>query len=407
RYLAELTRKLKRARHKKMRFVDEWSRLLQHAHQCRQVLDSSTTQRLDFGKALPSAGLWGRITLLTPYTRYLLHTHVIPALKYAFGAILALASISIIWSEIAKSISPKLSLVGMTVVHHPNSSRGEIGFAGQLVAAAWLLYMCTTALYSVSEVKVWGNRALVKRQTYAESACWYSLQVAKLTVPLSYNFITMMPPTIYKETAFYKFLGRLINLTPLGSGFSSFFPIFILVPVCATLFSLYSKVKNVTGFGVLEDESEENASGFGTGGWREGQGLIERELLSDQNSNMNLASRSDMPLGTPTPPQPQPQQQRQPHRTVRPQRYTGRSSPPPTTAQAAEGEENSDRYFFQDLGQRVRNTFDTVERPDWVRSISQSFTTPKWMSNDERDQSGDSTLGRLFGGRPADGRVRL
>ncbi|KAK4977439.1 hypothetical protein LTR66_010710, partial [Elasticomyces elasticus] len=88
-------------------------------------------------------------------------------------------------------------------------------------------------------------------------------------------------------------------------------------------------------------------------------------------------------------------------------RYTGRSSPPPTTAQAAEGEENSDRYFFQDLGQRVRNTFDTVERPDWVRSISQSFTTPKWMSNDERDQSGDSTLGRLFGGRPADGRVRL
>ena len=38
-----------------------------------------------------------------------------------------------------------------------------------------------------------GNRALVKRQTYAESACWYSLQVAKLTVPLSYNFITMLP----------------------------------------------------------------------------------------------------------------------------------------------------------------------------------------------------------------------
>ncbi|CAN9195141.1 unnamed protein product [Alternaria alternata] len=100
-----------------------------------------------------------------------------------------------------------------------------------------------------------------------------------MTVPLSYNFLTMTDKNIWKGTMFYKFLGRLIVLTPLGEGFSAFFPIFILVPVFATAFGLYGKVKNICGFGDLLDD-EEDASGnyAGTGSWREGRALIEREI---------------------------------------------------------------------------------------------------------------------------------
>ncbi|KAK5016071.1 LMBR1-like membrane protein-domain-containing protein [Cryomyces antarcticus] len=402
RYLADLTRKLKRARHKKARFIEEWDRLVQKAADTQAVLDSSASKKLECGKASPYGSFYDKLIILTPYTRYILHTHITPALHYALGSILAVASICIIWSEVVKSADPKLSIVGLTVVHHPSSDRGQIGFAGQVIAAAWLMYMCTAALFSVTEVKVWGNRALVKRQTYSESACWYALQVAKLTVPLSYNFITFVSPTIYQETAFYKFLGKLINLTPLGKGFSSFFPIFILVPVCATLFNLYGKVKNVVGFGVLEDEEDGNPSGFGTGGWREGKALIERELHGSNNA-LHLANRdADAPAERPA----QSTDRRGPRRI-------GGDRPRQPLATAEDGaseEDDGSRSFYQDFAQRVRNTFDTAERPEWIAGIGEGFKRPKWMGGDD-DRGGGSSgggggLGRWFGGR-SDGRVRL
>lgn len=218
RYLADLTRKLKRARHKKARFVDEWANLCQQAQDTQVILDSASSKKLDFGRERPGAR---GLKVLTPSMRFYVYFYVMPYSRVAFSVIFAAASVLIVWSEVVSSFAPKLSVIGLTVVHYPNSGDGKVPFMGQLLAAAWLLYMDTCALYAISDVKVWGNRALVKRQTYAESATWYSLQVAKLTVPLSYNFITMMPREVFRETSFYNFLGKLINLTPLGSGFSS------------------------------------------------------------------------------------------------------------------------------------------------------------------------------------------
>lgn len=422
RYLADLGRKVKRARHKKARFVGEWDALVHQATTLQAVLDASASQRLEF-KPMSSSrhSLTSRLTFLTPYTRYLLYAKVIPASRVVLGLFLAVLSVILIWSEVIHPVpvASKLSVVGLTVVHHPDSSRGQIGFAGQLIASLWLLYMCTAALYSVSEVKVWGNRALVRRQTYAESACWYSLQVAKLTIPLSYNFITMMPHNIFTETAFYKFLGKLINLTPLGSGFSEYFPILILLPVLATMFNLYGKVKNIVGFGVLEDESEDDGSGFGTGGWREGRALIARELQGD-GAHLGLASANEGLLsGMSTPP-------------IHGGRNGGaRSAPKLSTASVRantaarraaaappddqdEGDEG-DRYFFQDFSERIKNTFDAVERPDWLKDIGEGIKKPKWMINNEGNNSrssgddGNGVFGRLFGGNSGGGRgdIRL
>lgn len=408
RYVADLTRKLKRARHRKARYVDEWDRLVQSAKDTQTILDSATSQKLDFGREKPTDhSLLSNLRILTPSMRYHLYMHVTPALRVILGIFLAAASVAVIWSEVVKDIDSKLSLVGLTVVHDSDSSRGQIGLKRQLIAAAWLCYMCTAALYAISDVKVWGNRALVKRQTYAESACWYSLQVAKLTVPLSFNFITMMPPQIKQATTFYHFLGKLIDLSPLGEGFSRYFPILVLIPVLATLFNLYGKVKNVIGFGVLEDDSEENSSGFGTGGWREGRALIEGELQSD-STHLGLTSRPAgasldqdrrAVAGTSTPP--------------RPQRDTGRAPLISNNNRALnsatnEEEDTSDRYFFQDFSERVRNTFESSDRPDWVKNLGEGLKKPKWM---QQDSDGGSGFKRWFGGggsdRGGDGRVRL
>ncbi|KXT04646.1 hypothetical protein AC578_2100 [Pseudocercospora eumusae] len=411
RYLADLTRKLKRARHRKARFLDEWDQLVERAWEMQTILDAATSKKLDFGRSSGSTSLIDRLTFLTPSMRFYLHMNVIPVSRIAVSAVLGIMSIFIVWSELVKAFAPSLSIIGISVVHG-----ARVNFGGQLIAAVWLLYMDTAALYAIADVKVWGNRALVKRQTYAESACWYSLQVAKLTVPLSYNFITMMPDAVFKDTMFFQFLGKLIQLTPLGQGFSAFFPCFLLLPVLATLFNLYGKTKSVFGFGVLEDESDENPSGFGTGGWREGKALVDRELqsrgtdgtlgLDNRDSSLDLERGSDsrlLPNRSPAPPRED--RGRQPAFRDDGAREANRQFNAITNQE--EPEDDSPRHFYQDIGERMKNTFDTADAPDWMKNIGSAFKSPKWMQTGQRDDSGGSAISRWFGGRPEDGRLRL
>ncbi|KAG9883560.1 hypothetical protein KCV02_g19606, partial [Aureobasidium melanogenum] len=176
------------------------------------------------------------------------------------------------------------------------------------------------------------------------------------------------------------------------------------IPVVATLFNLYGKVKNVIGFGVLEDEHDE----LGAGTWREGRILIERELQAD-GSQLNLASSSLLSSTEPSP--------RHSADLNRPSRINNNTRASAARRAAArmpdEDEDTSERAFFQDVGQRMRNTFDTVETPAWLREIGEGFKKPRWMggSNDEGAQSsgdGGNFFGKLFGGSSSnDGNIRL
>ena len=416
RYLADLTRKLTRARHKRIRFADGWNRLVQEAADLQTILDATASKRLDLGKPLRTASRLEQITVLTPYLRYLLSARILPVIRITFGAVFTVASVCVIWSELVKSTLPQLSIISLTVLRYPNGKDAEVRFTGQLIAIMWISYMCFTALASFDDVKVWGNRALVRRNTYSESACWYAGQIAKLTTPLTYNFVTLLSGSIYRKTIFHQFLGRWIVLTPLGKGFDYFFPILILIPVCATLFNLYGRVKNGFGFGIIEDDGEEYPSGFGTGGWREGRDLIDRELhgRSDLDFSTALEGRSASPLPphrVPTVPGARQQRPiRQPRAEDTPTRSDGQSDLAQRQAQRlsyATRAAEEDEGLFAGFAHRFRNTMDAVERPDWLPDLGKR---PKWMGGAD-DSSGRADagrgLGRWFGGRPADGRVRL
>jgi hypothetical protein len=388
RYMAELTRKLKRARHAKCRFEREWDRLVHKAVRTQAILDSQASQRLEF--ATHRTSFLDR-PILTPFLRHHLHVYVVPALTYLASAVGVLASICIVWSECVREVrGHQLSLIGLSIVH-----RSQIGFGGQLTAAAWLCYMCICAFYSLTEVKIWGNRALVRRHTYAESATWYGLQVAKLTVPLSYNFLTLTDASIFKHTNFHTFLGRLIDLSPLGAGFSAFFPIFILVPVAATAFGLYGRVKTVAGFGDLLAD-DDNDDGAGSASWREGRALLERAKQATGTNAVGLASRD---AGSA-------------------ERYT--DDPVPSTAAGASqvragrrragGEEDGDDDvggFFDTFAARVRNTFDgaDISRPSWLGGDDAGGSSRGARSTAGGDRS--NGFMSLFGGRAEEGRVRL
>lgn len=426
-FLATLTRQLIRARHSRARYVAEWHRLVQKAIKTQAILDSSASKRLNFCAVDNNyTSWWERTHFLTPWTRYMIYYHVVPYLSIAIGGILAVASVLILWSELVKLVFPNGSIIRLTVVHHWTGDIGQVGFAGQIIAAFWILYMAAATLLSVTEVKVWRGRALVRRNTAHESAFWYAMQVAKLSIPLSYNFMTFLSPSVYKNTIFYEFLGQLIDLTPLGKWFDYLLPIFILFPVAATLFGLYGKVRRLFGFGdwVEEDSEGENPTGYGTGTWREGRDLIQREL-----SGQNVRGRQEgftsttRVRGTPvltvpvrkagagsidasptgrTPP-------KRGNQSVRAGTAIGgterRSLVARTDFPRVSDDGEEDEGFFIALGHRMKNTFETLDKPRWLQDLGDGFK-PKWMGNLDAG-SENSRLGTGSGSRIGGGSSRV
>ncbi|KAL9944724.1 hypothetical protein D7B24_005872 [Verticillium nonalfalfae] len=420
-YMADLTRKLTRARHARSRYTGEWNHLVQEAAATQAILDSAASKKLDFGEPSPHAGFWDRTTILTPYSRYIFYYHIQPYGSILFGLFLAACSACIVWSELIKAAFPKLSVIRISVVHHWVGDKGQVGFAGQVISIMWLLYMCSAAFITMTEVKTWRSRALVKRNTGYESAFWYAGQVAKLSVPLSYNFMTFLPKVIYEKTLFYHILGQYINLTPLTSFMDYLFPILVLVPVLATLFGLYGKVQRFFGFGVdiIEDEDEDSQRTYGAGSWREGRDLIERDL--DGNSSARRREETFARLGAAaaasaarsapvlTVPGGASSPARSPVRASAQDRRERVSRPAYTDADA------EDQNFFESLGHRMKNTMDTFEAPNWFQDIKK----PKWMGGDDDGaqagssgggagaggpSSTESDIRRWFGG---EGRIRL
>ena len=200
-YLADLTRNFMRSRHKKQRYVTEWQNLLASATRTQLILDAKPSGRLIFPD---STAHW-----ISPALRYRLYAQVSPMVSYASGAFLSVASAAVVWSELTKTLVPHLSPVSRTIL--PTSAKHVGFFPSQVFAAFWILYMTTCALYSITVIPIWGNRALVRRTTYSESAAWYAAQVARLTVPLAYNFLTFLPKDVLEKTRFYRFLGEQIN----------------------------------------------------------------------------------------------------------------------------------------------------------------------------------------------------
>jgi LMBR1-like membrane protein len=397
-YLADLGRKLKRARHKKLRYIAEWDNLLNTAVRSQTILDAKPSQRLVF----PNSG----ISLLSPTLRFHLHTHILPATSYFGSFCLSIASVSIIWSELTKTFFPHLSLLSRTIL--PTKAYHVTFFPSEVFTAFWITYMSICALYSITVLPIWGNRALVRRTTYAESAAWYSAQVAKLTVPLAYNFLTFLPEAVHKKTVFYRFLGQYVDLTPLGRGFSGFFPVLLVLPALAALFGWYGRIKAVLGFDDLLAEDERLDM------WREGKVLVERHIKQRAGGLVVSPGSRDGSLDLPRDNGnasrigPSSASSLRPATHVLPSSSSSGAGRPPTRTTGGsrlerrllmreEELDDEEGSFFADFTHRVRNTFDNVERPSWL----------KWGSREPDAEVGDRNWdwNRVFGGGP--GRVRL
>ncbi|RMZ81299.1 hypothetical protein DV737_g2575, partial [Chaetothyriales sp. CBS 132003] len=339
RYLADLSRRLERARHQRARYTQAWDHIVQSATDLQAILDSRASHRLDFGR--------GGRSILTPYTRYLVYVHMLPAMRIAGGCLLALASVAVILSELIKLPAPQYTPVSLTIIHHPRAHEYQVGFGGQLMAAAWIAYMCVCALTSVGDVPVWNGRALVRRNTHPEAACWYAAQIAKLTVPLAYNFLTFLPEEVQHKTVFYDFFGRFISLTRLGTWFNYLFPMFILIPV--------------------------DAAHTAFGGWRDGRDLIAQDLAGIASTSAAAAAGNSSAAIVPLRDSPRQSFDQRP-----------RPAPPNCARQMPQLDDpEPEQGYFTLLGRRIKNTVEAIDTPKWmmtsVANKPPELKRPKWM----------------------------
>jgi len=108
---------------------------------------------------------------------------------------------------------------------------------------------------------------LVPHNSDPVSACFYTTYIARLTIPLSYNFITLF---VSRNSIFETWFGKSIHLTGLFNSMNNWIPRFVLIPVLLTVFNVYDKLKKKIGLTsdlydswALFDDDDENGENGG------------------------------------------------------------------------------------------------------------------------------------------------
>lgn len=178
---------------------------------------------------------------LLPQMRYYLEHHIKPILNRVAAVLLSVLSFVILESEFFHSTG--ISVINIIVY---SDRFVPHDFGKLLVCCLVFLYMLFASLNSLTHLKVFGMYHLVPRHSDPISACFYTTYVARLTIPLSYNFITLF---ISRESIFEKWFGESIHLTGLFNLMNNWLPRFVLLPVFLTLFHVYDKLKKKIGLG--------------------------------------------------------------------------------------------------------------------------------------------------------------
>lgn len=188
-------------------------------------------------------------------------------------------------------------------------------------------------------------------------------------------------------------------MTPLGSGFNSWFPLFILLPVLFSLFSLYDKVKGIVGLGdfggwIIEDDEDEDRGEIIS--VVEGRGILKRELGLSGGGAGHIATR----------------------RAARQGRVLGTERVRPQYTDIPDSDDEGGENFFVATGHRLWNSISNrvddlrTDDSDGQRAADDEdggllgkVTRPRWM---QRGESGTSVW-RLprWGKNNDEGRVVL
>lgn len=248
----------------------------------------------DLGRAIRSRADWTRLLQDVEYYEALrgsnssFHTRIRPILARSFAVFLALLGSVIAWSEVV--CGTRLSLVDLVVERAPSGLK-------LLLAMLILGYMCFCVNSSLTSMRIFNLYAIVPHHTDASSLLFFAAYALRLTVPLSYNFLTLNST---QDTVFQEFLGKFINLTAIGKYVNEILPNLILLPIAMSLFNFYEIVKDYLGFGLGLDyvtgNNDIEAGSSLLSAESEGRELVKRatqgfnDPINASNSRSNMQS---------------------------------------------------------------------------------------------------------------------
>lgn len=180
---------------------------------------------------------------LPPNVNYYYQCYVRPAVARVYSLVLFAGSFVVIQSEFFHST--KLSLINLLVYHTGVLKRpGLMSFVTFIV----FVYMLFCLLNSLTRLKIFNMYHLVPHNSDPVSASFYCSYIARLTIPLSYNFIGLF---VSRESVFEEWYGKSIHLTGLFNLLNDWVPRLVLIPVVLTTFNLYDRIKQKLGFADL------------------------------------------------------------------------------------------------------------------------------------------------------------
>lgn len=256
-FLANLSARLSREQARAIRARADWVELLKTASFYLDI-QGATGRDIQFAHYH---------TFLNPRQAKIWYADVRPWITKLLAALLLALSLSITESELF--MGTRFSVVDWII-------EGVTEFLKVPVTMLLLGYMCFVAGSALTQVRVFNLYGLVPRDSDPSSAVFYAMYACRLAVPLSYNFLMMS--SNHNDSVFQNYLGKFINLTPLGKYFNDILPRCIILFMALSFFNFYTKLQSYLGF--LGDDYTENSG--------DGRDLVKRSL-TDERYQYSLA----------------------------------------------------------------------------------------------------------------------
>ncbi|ODV97451.1 hypothetical protein PACTADRAFT_49166 [Pachysolen tannophilus NRRL Y-2460] len=265
------------------------------------IINSKHTKELVFRRRLTSKK--------SPKFNYYLYVLIRPAYDKFFALLLFSLSIVIIESEILHST--KFSIIRLFV------SIDNLRFLKSfLTLIVVLTYMLLSAMNSLSNIKIFNIYHISQHQSSDPvSLTFFITYAARLTIPLSYNFIMLLGNNTNAHTMFKQFLGKSLNLIKIGQILNDWLPRLIFIPILLSSLNIYDIVKTwvLNKFEFFEDyyeylddlefEDENNNNTAGNNIARnnalvqEAKNIISRELANNNElRSLNIQAHNGVDL---------------------------------------------------------------------------------------------------------------
>ncbi|ODQ77716.1 hypothetical protein BABINDRAFT_97710 [Babjeviella inositovora NRRL Y-12698] len=282
--IVDLSRRLHHKKHRFILAICDLEKGFQDVVKFEDIQEAAASRQLHFRYTQQSKSMRLLSKLLSPKALYFCYQYAIPLYNRFASVLICLLSIIVVESEMLHST--KFSLVNLLL-----TAAKQLAPVKFVISVVMLTYMCMTSVLSLRKNKLFNLKYHLNDGGLSDpvSCLFYATYACRLTLPLSYNFLTLL---VDRSSGFELFLGKSINLTVLGEGFNSWLPRFILVPLVFNYFNLFEKIKDKLGFNMLdydEDDLPESRNGIATATIEEARHVVNKHMAKlNAETNPNL-----------------------------------------------------------------------------------------------------------------------